>query len=180
LPNKKGLSKLIWLVPLSFVALLAILYQGLSNDPRELPSALVGKPLPEFALKTLAGQEMSQQNIVGPALLNVWATWCPTCREEHEYLNTLKAEGVVIYGLNYKDDLTAAKQWLVDLGTPYQFTLADADGQVGIDLGVYGAPETFLINARGEILLRHAGEMNETVWCEKLEPIYKQLDEVET
>src|SRR5690554_1149171 len=107
-------------------------------------------------------------------LLNVWATWCPTCRAEHEYLNKLAAEGVYIVRLNYKDDSRAkAVNWLNTLGDPYQLNLFDERGMVAIDFGVYGAPETFLINMNGEVVYRHVGDVNDRVWQGKLGPMYE-------
>lgn len=177
---KRSIKWLLTLVVLSFLGLLFILWHGLSQDPRELPSALAGKPLPAFSAPTLAGETHDQTAIQGPALLNVWATWCPTCQAEHEYLNTLQSRGIRIYGLDYKDDPEKARAWLQRLGSPYVFTWSDQSGQIGIDLGVYGAPETFLIDQQGRILLRHAGEMNEAVWQQKFAPIYDQLSSAGT
>lgn len=162
-------------IVIGFAALMFVLWHGLSQNPGELPSALAGKPLPAFAAPTLAGENYDQTAIQGPALLNVWATWCPTCRAEHEYLNTLQSKGVRIYGLDYKDNPAKAREWLQSLGSPYVFTWSDDSGQIGIDLGVYGAPETFLIDQQGRILLRYAGEMTEEIWQQKFAPIYDQL-----
>ncbi|NGH43123.1 DsbE family thiol:disulfide interchange protein, partial [Escherichia coli] len=107
-------------------------------------------------------------------LLNVWATWCPTCRAEHQYLNTLAARGVRVVGLKYKDDRAKAVTWLNSLGNPYALSLYDGDGMLGLDLGVYGAPETFLIDGQGIIRYRHAGDMNERVWQQEVLPLYKK------
>ncbi len=95
-----------------------------------------------------------------PVLLNVWATWCPTCRAEHQYLNQLSAQGIRVVGMNYKDDRQKAISWLKELGNPYALSLFDGDGMLGLDLGVYGAPETFLIDGNGIIRYRHAGDLN--------------------
>ena len=110
-----------------------------------------------------------------PALLNVWATWCPTCKAEHEMLNRLAAQGVAIYGINYKDDSAAAREWLQRLGNPYRFNIEDPQGSLGIDLGVYGAPETFLLDKQGIIRAKHVGAIDENVWRSKLAPLYQQL-----
>ncbi|EBP0383279.1 DsbE family thiol:disulfide interchange protein, partial [Salmonella enterica] len=107
-----------------------------------------------------------------PVLLNVWATWCPTCRAEHQYLNRLAAQGIRVVGLNYKDDREKAVAWLKELGNPYALSLSDSDGMLGLDLGVYGAPETFLIDGRGIIRYRHAGDLNARVWESELKPLW--------
>ncbi len=103
-----------------------------------------------------------------PVLLNVWATWCPTCRAEHQYLNQLSAQGIRVVGMNYKDDRQKAISWLKELGNPYALSLFDGDGMLGLDLGVYGAPETFLIDGNGIIRYRHAGDLNPRVWEEEI------------
>lgn len=172
-----------WLVlglPLAaFVLMVGFLLKALFSDPTELSSALVGKPVPEFQLPDIYQPEKiySEQVLKGqPLLLNVWATWCPTCRAEHEYLNQLAAAGVAIVGLNYKDDSRAkAVNWLNTLGDPYVLNLFDAQGDVAIEFGVYGAPETFMIDHHGQIRYRHVGDVNERVWANVLEPIYQQL-----
>ena len=105
-------------------------------------------------------------------LLNVWATWCPTCRAEHQYLNQLSAQGVRVVGLNYKDDRQKAIVWLKELGNPYSLSLFDGDGMLGLDLGVYGAPETFLIDGKGIIRYRHAGDLNARVWESEIKPLW--------
>jgi cytochrome c biogenesis protein CcmG/thiol:disulfide interchange protein DsbE len=110
-----------------------------------------------------------------PLLLNVWATWCPTCYAEHQYLNQLAGKGVKIIGMNYKDQRDKAVKWLNDLGNPYLISLFDGNGMLGLDLGVYGAPETFLIDANGVIRYRHVGDVNPRNWKETLEPMYNQL-----
>jgi len=168
-------------VPLiAFAALAGILYRGLSLDPTELPSALIDRPLPAFSLPTLAADDgrrsVSQEDLAGrPLLLNVWATWCISCRVEHPYLQELASEGVPIYGLNYKDDTVEARRWLDDLGDPYIVNIVDAEGSLGLDLGVYGAPETFFIDARGVIRYRHVGVIDARLWRTRLQPIYEEL-----
>lgn len=160
-----------------FVVLAVFLFRGLSLDPRELPSALIDRPLPEFELPAL-GQErtLGREDIVGRvALLNVWATWCPSCRVEHPYLRALAKRGVPIYSLNYKDEDAAALRWLQELGDPYLLSIADREGTLGLDLGVYGAPETYLLDAQGVIRYRHVGVVDERVWENILQPIYQQL-----
>ncbi len=151
---------------------------GLKTDPRELPSALIGKEFPEFELENLLqpGNTLTRADLLGkPALVNVWATWCPTCRQEHEDLNNLARQGIPIFGVNYRDEAPAARKWLRDLRNPYRFNISDPQGKLGFELGVYGAPETFLIDKHGIIRLKHVGEVTPQVWQEKLEPVYQEL-----
>ena len=123
---------------------------------------------------TTAGQTYSRAALIDgkPLLLNVWATWCPTCRAEHQFLNELARQGVRVVGLNYKDDRQKAVTWLDSLGNPYALSLFDGSGMLGLDLGVYGAPETFLIDGQGIIRWRHAGDLNARVWREQLQPLW--------
>jgi cytochrome c biogenesis protein CcmG/thiol:disulfide interchange protein DsbE len=160
-----------------FIGLALLLFRGLSLDPQALPSALIDQPLPAFSLPVLG-----QERLLGPgelkgevALLNVWATWCISCRVEHPYLMQLAAGGVPIYGVNYKDEDAAAAKWLADLGDPYRATIVDREGSLGLDLGVYGAPETYLVDARGVIRHRHVGVVDERVWTTLLQPMYLEL-----
>ena len=166
-------------LPLMAFAILSIfLFRGLWLDPREMPSALLGRPVPAFSLPNLGGEgPLSEADLAGQvALLNVWATWCPSCRVEHPYLVQLAERGVPVYGLNYKDEDGAALKWLEDLGDPYRFNIADREGTLGLDLGVYGAPETYLIDAAGVVQYRHVGVVDERVWQTILEPLYRQLN----
>jgi cytochrome c biogenesis protein CcmG/thiol:disulfide interchange protein DsbE len=153
---------------LIFLGLAIFLYQGLGKDPQELPSVVVGKPLPEFELKTLDSnfeQSITQDDLLGePYLLNIWATWCPSCLVEHPYLYELSQQGVKILGVNYKDNGPAAVKWLEKYKNPYAVTVFDDRGRFGFDLGVTGAPETFLIDAQGQIVYRHVGVVDENVW----------------
>lgn len=164
-------------IPLIVFALLALLlWRGLSLDPNYMPSALEDRPLPEFRLRTLDGRELGTRDLLGtPALLNVWATWCPTCAAEHAYLNELAKQGVAIWGLNYKDDETEARRWIVERGDPYRASLLDPDGRVGLDLGVTGAPETYVFDAQGVVRLRHQGAVDERVWRTVIEPVWRSL-----
>ena len=167
-------------LPLVIFALLAMtLFRGLSLDPSEMPSALIDRPFPAFTLPALGDESMlSQENLQGQvALVNVWATWCVTCRVEHPYLKQLADQGVPIFGLNYKDDDAQALGWLAQLGNPYRATIADREGTLGLDLGVYGAPETYLIDADGVVRYRHVGMVDENVWRTVLEPLYTGLIE---
>ncbi|MGL4564380.1 MAG: DsbE family thiol:disulfide interchange protein [Halioglobus sp.] len=160
-----------------FAGMAAFLFRGLSLDPQALPSALIDRPLPEFSLPALGEERtLSRAEVIGEvALLNVWATWCPSCRVEHPYLVRLAASGVPIYGLNYKDEDAAAERWLAELGNPYRANIVDRDGSLGVDLGVYGAPETYLLDAQGVIRYRHVGVVDERVWQTVLQPMYQQL-----
>jgi len=144
------------LMPLIIFAVLVIfLAVGLTLNPREVPSPLIGKPAPEFELPLLLQDgSFSNKDLIGHVtLVNVWASWCFACRQEHEVVKQLSRQGVRIIGLNYKDDADDAKQWLAKLGNPYQAIAADRDGRIAIDWGVYGAPETFLIDQQG--IIRH-------------------------
>lgn len=152
--------------------------QSLAIDPTALPSALIGRTLPEFSLPSLEDPQrtVTQADFKGEvALINVWATWCPTCRAEHAKLNRLASQGVVVYGVNYKDDSEAARRWLEDLGNPYRLNVEDPLGSLGINLGVYGAPETFLIDAQGVIRFKYIGAVDDRVWDTQLGPRYQAL-----
>jgi cytochrome c biogenesis protein CcmG/thiol:disulfide interchange protein DsbE len=165
-------------LPLFLFAVLALfLFRGLGLDPSEMPSALIDRPLPAFELPALGEQRtLSRTDVTGqPALLNVWATWCVSCRVEHPYLKQLAQQGVPIYGINYKDNDTDALRWLQELGNPYRFNIADREGTLGLDLGVYGAPETYLLDGDGVIRYRHVGVVDEKAWQSVLEPLYLQL-----
>ena len=154
---------------LIFVALAVFLLKGLDRDPSAMPSALIDKPVPAFVLPTLLEPgEVDESVFTGHiTLLNVWATWCPSCRVEHPFLLKLaKEEGVRIVGMDYKDRDEPARQWLKDLGNPYAITFTDQDGTLGVDLGVFGAPETYLVDEQGIIRAKHVGVVNEDVWQE--------------
>lgn len=174
----KGRLIAVFAILLGVAAFAGMAVYGLNNDPRELPSALINKPFPEFELNNLLaeGQTISKRDLLGkPALVNVWATWCPTCRQEHDDLNKLAKQGVTIFGVNYKDDSTKAQKWLTELLNPYALNISDPKGTLGFDLGVYGAPETFLLDKQGVIRLKHVGEVNDRVWREKIGPKYEEL-----
>jgi len=145
----------LFLPLIAFAGVCAFLYQGLQLEPSKLPSALLGKPFPEFVLTALRDETkpLGRGDVVGKvALVNVWATWCPSCRVEHHFLNEIVEKfGVVIYGVNYKDERDKAQQWLENLGNPYRLSIYDDTGSLGIDLGVYGAPETYVIDHNGMI-----------------------------
>lgn len=168
---------LLCLPLLAFLVLAGFLFRGLHRDPQALPSALVGQPFPAFSLPGVKDDQLfSRQDLLGrPALVNVWGTWCVACREEHPVLNQLKVQGVVIHGINYKDDNASARRWLAEFHDPYQLDLRDDAGRLGLDLGVYGAPETFLIDAQGVVRYRHVGVVDQRVWAEELGPRYHAL-----
>lgn len=178
------MKRLALLLPLIvFVVLAVFLWRGLSLDPNAMPSALLDKPWPVFSLPTLemtaesGGNTVTEKNLHGQkSLANVWATWCVTCRVEHPFLMQLAQSGVRLVGINYKDKTTEARQWLVEKGNPYAFTVVDADGKLGIDLGVFGAPETYFIDSHGIIRYKHVGDLNERVWKEKLQAVWDALD----
>lgn len=174
------MKSLRFLVPLGiFLVLCVFLGIGLGLNPREVPSPLIDKPAPAFSLPRLddAEKKLSRDDMLGKVwLLNVWASWCAPCREEHPLVIDLaKRQVVPVYGLNYKDTRAAAKNWLAQLGDPYQATVFDQDGRVGIDFGVYGVPETFVIDQRGIIRLKHIGPLTPQVVREQIEPLIKQL-----
>ncbi|HCN44936.1 MAG TPA: DsbE family thiol:disulfide interchange protein [Pseudomonas sp.] len=172
------MKRWVMVLPLAVFLLVAVfLYRGLFLNPAELPSAMIGKPFPAFSLPNVQGDRtLSEADLKGkPALVNVWGTWCVSCRVEHPVLNKLAQQGVVIYGVNYKDDNAAALKWLAEFHNPYQMDIRDEEGTLGLNLGVYGAPETFLIDAKGVIRDKFVGVIDETVWREKLAPVYQGL-----
>ena len=160
--NKKSIIKA--LIPLIiFLSLVVLLYNGLGKNTRLIPSALIGKPVPQFSVPSLiTNQVINNETLIGQMyLLNVWASWCPNCRVEHPMITEFARQKIIpVYGLNYKDENTAANQWLQQFGNPYTDILVDIDGLVGIDFGVYGAPETFLVDANGIIRHKIVGELN--------------------
>lgn len=164
-----------YLLPiLVFIGLLIALMSGLGKDPGELPSPLIGKDSPTFTLPKLQkpAESVSDTDLRGQVtLVNVWASWCVACRQEHDFLMSLaRSETIPIYGLNWRDDRESALRWLRDLGDPYIASAFDGDGRVGIDWGVYGAPETFLLNAQGRVIFKHVSPLTPKVWREEFEP----------
>jgi len=155
-----------FLIPLGiFGALIALLYAGLYLNPREVPSPLIDKPAPAFSLPQLQdpGKQLSRQDLLGKVyLLNVWASWCVSCRDEQPILMQLvQTKQVEMYGLNYKDQRADALRWLEMFGNPYVASVSDMDGRVGIDWGVYGVPETFVIDRGGMIRYKHIGPVTQ-------------------
>jgi cytochrome c biogenesis protein CcmG/thiol:disulfide interchange protein DsbE len=168
------------LIPLVlFVVLMAFLWVGLYRDPREVPSPLVDKPAPAFSLAQLSApdKKLSAADMKGQVwLLNVWASWCVSCRVEHPLLVELaKANVVPVIGLNYKDQNDLGLKWLADNGNPYQLSIVDADGRVGIDYGVYGVPETFVIDKNGVIRYKQIGPITAEALEQTILPLVRKL-----
>jgi len=162
-----------------FLVLTGFLFVGLYKDPSLVPSPLIGKPIPTFAASTLRdpAKIMTNKDIQGDyALVNVWATWCAACKQEHSALVFLANKlQVPIYGLNYKDDRASALNWLQQYGDPYVANIFDENGRIGIDFGVYGAPETFLVDSSGIIRHKLVGIMTPDVWEQQFVPKIKQI-----
>ena len=166
------MKKIIDALPLVvFASLIIILFSFLSDRDDQLETALIDSSFPEFKLGSLSDESrvLTKQDIIKlPALINVWATWCIACRVEHPFLMKLKEESrLTIYGLNYKDNKLKALDLLERDGNPFEFSIYDFEGRLAIDLGVYGAPETFFIDKNGLIRERHVGVIDEKVWEEK-------------
>jgi cytochrome c biogenesis protein CcmG, thiol:disulfide interchange protein DsbE len=158
-----------FIVPIGlFAALIAFFYVGLGRDKETLPSPLIGKPAPQFQLSSVEdpSRTVSNQDFAGrPYVLNIWGTWCPGCRQEHDVLLEIARRNVVpIVGIDWKDDLQMAQQWLRELGNPYAVTGFDVDGRVAIDWGAYGAPETFLVDSEGIVIHKHTGPLSIAAW----------------
>jgi cytochrome c biogenesis protein CcmG, thiol:disulfide interchange protein DsbE len=174
--------KTLWATGVAVVALLVLLGQGMTRDPRELPSALIGRPWPAFALPGMRPPHaLTQQHLLGkPRVVNVWASWCTACREEHPVLmdlaTQLRAEGRAdqLLGINYKDTPQAALDWLRRGGDPYADSIIDVQGRLGMDLGVYGVPETFVTDAQGQIRYKHVGALTPEVVQREILPRLKE------
>ncbi|MBF0470112.1 MAG: DsbE family thiol:disulfide interchange protein [Gammaproteobacteria bacterium] len=174
--------KLKYLLPLGiFLLLVLLLGVGLTLDPREVPSPLIGKAAPEFSLPQLhqRDQQLSPKDLLGEVwLLNVWASWCVSCRAEHELVRELAATSTAaIIGLNYKDEVADAQRWLLRYGDPYRLSVSDIKGNTGIDWGVYGVPETFIMDKRGIIRHKQIGPITRESLEEKILPLLAQLEE---
>jgi cytochrome c biogenesis protein CcmG/thiol:disulfide interchange protein DsbE len=175
LPLNGNISLMRYFIPLIiFVGLLGFFWKSLQHDPHQLPSALINKPVPEFNYPSLThtGKNFSKEKFLGHvSLLNIWATWCISCRAEHPVLMDIaRSKRVVVYGLNYKDDPLPAKQWLEKYGNPYQDVILDNKGTLAIEFGTYGTPETFVIDAKGIIRYRYIGPISPDVWKDKIAP----------
>lgn len=172
-------------LPLLVFGLLATLFWVMQQriqtgdyDPQALPSARLDRSLPAFLLPDLrTGQMIADEQWHGEvALINVWATWCPACHYEHPYLMTLKERGIVVHGVDYKDTTAEARAWLAEKGDPYTIVVEDRTGRLGLDLGVTGAPETYVIDRLGVIRFRYQGPLDEQVWQKHFEPLLAQLN----
>jgi cytochrome c biogenesis protein CcmG, thiol:disulfide interchange protein DsbE len=169
-----------FIVPLAiFIVLVIVLAVGLKLDPRYVPSPLIDKPAPEFSLSSLDAPEttFTKQNFLGrPIILNVWASWCVACRDEHPLLVELAQDPALeIIGLNYKDARDDARAWLVQRGNPYRHTIFDPQGSLGLNLGVYGVPETFVIDAQGVIRHKRVGVLTPEIWRADFVPLLSRL-----
>ncbi|EPE37692.1 thiol:disulfide interchange protein [Candidatus Photodesmus katoptron] len=179
------MKKLILFIPLIgflglvFIFSIQLFYDSERENSFQLESMLIGKKIPSFILEDVIelGKFHNETIFQGkqPTLLNVWATWCPTCYSEHQYLHELENEGVKIIGLNYRDKRSEAIKWLNKFGNPYVINLFDWDNVLGFDLGVYGAPETFLIDKEAIVRYRYVGKVDPNIWNKMLKPIYISL-----
>lgn len=174
------MKSLRFLIPLALFGVLAwFLLAGLKLDPKEVPSPLIGKPAPAFTLTRLddASATVSRDALLGQVwMLNVWASWCVACHEEHPLLVDFAKRGLVpVYGLNYKDVRADGMAWLAKLGNPYTASAFDNEGKVGIDFGVYGVPETFIIDRQGVIRFKHIGPLTPEVIRDRIEPLLVKL-----
>jgi cytochrome c biogenesis protein CcmG, thiol:disulfide interchange protein DsbE len=163
-----------------FMVMLSLLLFGLGRDPSQVPSALINRALPEFNLPELfdSNTTMSKEDFVGNiTVINVWATWCAPCHIEHPYLVEIsgREKDITFVGVNYKDDGDDAREFLTEEGNPFKFNIVDLDGGLGIDLGVTGAPETFLLDATGTIRYRHVGVIDNRVWADTFAPLIAQI-----
>ncbi len=170
-----------YLVPLAlFLVLAGFLAVGLQRDPREVPSPLIGKPAPAFTATLLdnPAQQFRREDLLGQVwVLNVFASWCTPCLEEHPVIMDFarRQQRTPVLGLNYKDQPAAGRTWLQRHGNPYKVTLVDGDGRIGLDFGVYGVPETFVIDKTGTIRFKHVGVLTPAVMKDRIEPLLAQL-----
>jgi len=179
---KSSSSRFARYLPLALFAVLAVLLAiGLTLDPRKVPSPLIGKPVPEFDLPAVLGRSLglASKDLKGEvSIVNVFASWCVECREEHPLWMQISREGrVPLHGLNYKDRPQDAAKWLAELGDPYTRTGADLNGRVAIDWGVYGVPETFVVDRDGRIVYKHIGAITREVLEKKLRPLIDRLQQ---
>jgi len=169
-----------YLTPLALFSVMAVfLALGLNLNPRDIPSPLIDKPAPDFSLPVLGqpGRMLTKHALIGDVwILNVWASWCGSCRVEHPLFNQLaKKKLVTLVGLNYKDDPKDAKQWLAQLGNPYAISVMDLEGRTGLDYGVYGVPESFVVDKKGIIRYKHTGPVEPNDMKDILIPLIKKL-----
>lgn len=168
----------LFLPLLIFIIVAVFLVVALGRDPNAMPSALLDRSVPEFSLRVLGDEDryVGQEIFLGePSLLNVWATWCFSCRIEHSYLLKLSSQGVRIVGLNYKDNGKKAKNWLLEMKDPYALSIIDNIGRFAMNLGVFGAPETYLIDGMGIIRYKHVGVIDDRVWYDHLLPVWENI-----
>lgn len=180
------LKRLLFCIPVGLLGCVTIFFSKVlfdhyvsgAEEYRILDAMIVSQPLPDLDVEYLhqPEQHTSLRALDGqPWLLNIWATWCVNCYAEHQFLKDLSEDGIAIVGLNYKDERPNASDWLQRFGDPFHVNLFDPKGSVGIELGAYGAPETYFINAQGLVVYRHVGEINAQIWQEKLRAIYEGL-----
>jgi cytochrome c biogenesis protein CcmG/thiol:disulfide interchange protein DsbE len=175
-------KRLVFFLPLAAIAAMLSLFAFAlltGVNPQEMDSALEGRTMPEFRLTDVNDSDvtLTEESLVGdPYLMNFWATWCPSCKWEHPYLNSLASEGVRIIGINYKDDRELAVEWLRDYANPYDIDVYDPNGDLGFELGVTGAPETFFVDSSGTIQHRFQGPIDSALWESKLKAIYDAME----
>ena len=173
----------LFLLPvLAFAGIAVFLGIGLTHDPSKLPSALLDKPVPRFELPGLDGADLDGEGLSSadladgePVLVNIFASWCVPCRVEHPYINALAEEGIRVVGINYKDKPENARAWLAGLGNPYTLIGSDRDGRAGIEWGVYGVPETFVIDGSGTIRYKHVGPVQERDLRNAIRPVLEEI-----
>lgn len=175
------MRRLVFIVPVVvFLAIAGFLAQGLTRDPSELPSALLDRPAPDFALPPLDGRDdkgFARADLGGePVLVNVFASWCVPCRVEHPLINRLAEEGIIVHGINHKDKPEDARAWLAELGDNFTLVGADRDGRASIEWGVYGVPETYVVDADGTIVHRHVGPLRAEDVARTIRPILRSLE----
>lgn len=178
-------NRVLLIIPgLFFISMLGLLLFGLGRDPNMVPSALVNRPLPDFSLPGLELDAAQSIELIatedlsgGISIINFWATWCPPCHIEHPYLVEIseREQGVSFIGVNYKDDLDEARLFLEEKGSPFEKIIVDLDGSLGIDFGVAGAPETFIVDSFGMIRYRHVGVINHQIWEETFMPVISRI-----
>lgn len=164
----KPFPKLLMALPVALaVCILWLYFRGLTFDPNELNSRLLGRPLPEFSAPALHDREfiLKSQSIKGPALINIWASWCGACQEEHaELMRIAKEESIPIYGVDYQDEVEAAISWLDANGNPFTWTMFDGAAVLGLPLDVFSLPQTYLIDSKGVVRARHIGKLTAEIW----------------
>jgi cytochrome c biogenesis protein CcmG/thiol:disulfide interchange protein DsbE len=171
------MQRLLFILPIiAFAGLAGFLGFGLTQDPKELPSQLIDRPLPAFALPGIDGPQLASTSFRGePRLLNIWASWCAACPQEHPVLERIAAEGYPVYGIAWKDKPDDSRAFLARFGNPYAGLGADESGRTAIDLGVTGAPETFVIDAQGRVRFKQVGPISPEIWEGRIRPLLQQL-----